>query len=139
MKSFFLRWLITAFSVLVAAQLLDGITYSGWGALLLAALVLGLLNALIRPVLLFLSLPFIFVTMGLFILIVNAAMLKLTSGLTPGFHVTGFWTTVFGALIISAVSWALSAVFRDENKKVRVLTHPSQITGLKQAQGRVIE
>jgi putative membrane protein len=139
MKSFFLRWLITALSVLVAAKILNGITYTGWGALILAALVLGFLNAIIRPILLFLSLPFIVVTMGLFILIVNAAVLKLTSGLTPGFHVAGFWTTIGGALIISFVSWALSAIFIDENKKIRVLTHPSQVGGMKQAQGRVIE
>ncbi|MEO7932693.1 MAG: phage holin family protein [Chthoniobacterales bacterium] len=139
MKSFFLRWMVTAVSVLVAAQLLDGITYTSWVALLLAALVLGLLNALVRPVLLLLSLPFILVTMGLFILIVNAAVLKLTSGLTPGFQVTGFWTTVFGSIIISTVSWLLSALFQDENKRVRVMTNASQIRGMKQAQGRVIE
>ncbi|HEX8373370.1 MAG TPA: phage holin family protein [Chthoniobacterales bacterium] len=139
MKSFLLRWLITALSVLVAAKLLDGVTYTSFGALLLAALILGLLNALVRPLLLLLSLPFILVTMGLFILVVNAAVLKLTSGLTPGFQVEGFWTTVFGALIISAVSWALSSVFQDEEKKVRVLTRASQLGGMKQVQGRVIE
>lgn len=125
--------------MLVAAKILDGITYSGWPALLLAALVLGLLNALIRPVLLFLSLPFILVTMGLFILIVNAVVLKLTSGLTPGFHVTGFWTAIFGSIIISSVSWVLSSLFLDENKRVQVLTQASQVGGMKQAQGRVIE
>jgi putative membrane protein len=139
MKSFFIRWLITALSVLVAAKLFSGITYESWVSLLIAALILGFLNAVIRPILLLLSLPFILVTMGLFILVVNAVVLKLTSGLTPGFQVTGFWTTIFGALIISFVSWALSAVFRDENKKIRVLTNPAQINGMKQAQGRVVE
>ncbi len=139
MKAFLLRWIFTALAVMAAAHLLPGITYSGWGALLLAALVLGLLNALIRPVLLLLSLPFILVTMGLFILIVNAVVLKLTSGLTPGFHVEGFWTTVFGSIIISSVSWLLSSVFLDENRRVQVMTSSSQVREIKQARGRVIE
>ena len=133
MKGFLFRWLITAFAVLVAAHLLEGITYTSWPALLWAALMLGLLNALVRPVLLLLSLPFILVMMGLFILMVNAAVLKLASALTPGFEVHGFWTTMGGSVIISLVSWAFSSLFRDENNKVRVMTTSSQIEGMKRA------
>ncbi len=139
MKAFLIRWVVTALAVLAAAHLVNGITYDSWGALALAALILGVLNAVIRPVLLFLSLPFIMVTLGGFILLINAVVLKLTGLISPGFRVEGFWATVFGAIIISVVSWAFSGLFKDENNRVRVLMNKSQLTGIKQARGRVVE
>lgn len=139
MKAFFVRWLVTALAVLAAAQIVNGITYDSWGALAFAALILGVLNAVIRPILLLLSIPFIVVTLGGFILLINAVVLKLTGLLSPGFRVEGFWATVFGAIIISLVSWAFSALFKDENNKVRVLTDRSQLTSIKPARGRVVE
>ena len=98
------RWLLTMLSVWVAAYFLDGITYEGWQALAIAALVLGILNAIIKPVLTLLSLPLLLLTLGLFLLVINAVILKLTAFLVPGFAVTGFWTAVGGALIISIVN-----------------------------------
>jgi len=135
MRHFVFRWLITAFAVFVAAPIV-GIDYTGLGCLLGAALLLGIINAFVRPILLFLTLPFILVTLGLFILIINALMLKFVSVLVPCFQVHGFWSALFGAILISFVSWLLSAFFRGSDGRVHVLTHHGQI---KQVRGRVIE
>lgn len=135
MRDFVLRWFITAFAVLVAAPIV-GIDYTGIGCLLGASLLLGIINAFVRPILLFLSIPLILVTLGLFILIINALMLKFVSEIVPCFRVQSFWSAVFGAIIISLVSWLLSAFFRGSDGRVHILTHHTQI---KQVRGRVIE
>lgn len=136
MTAFVIRWLVTTIAVLVAAHLIPGIGYDGWGALLGASLLLGIINAFVRPILLLLSLPFIIVTMGLFIFVVNALLLLLVSKIVPAFHVAGFWSAFFGAIIISVVSWILSSFFRGSDGKIHVITHH---TAVKQANARVIE
>ncbi len=98
MRHFVFRWFVTAFAVFVAAPIV-GIDYSSIGCLLGAALLLGIINAFIRPILLFLSFPLILVTLGLFILIINALMLKLVSEIVPCFKVHGFWSAIFGAIL----------------------------------------
>jgi putative membrane protein len=135
MRHFVFRWFVTAFAVFVAAPIV-GLDYSSIGCLLGAALLLGIINAFIRPILLFLSFPLILVTLGLFILIINALMLKLVSEIMPCFQVHSFWSAIFGAIVISLVSWLLSAFFRGSDGRVHVLTHHTQI---KQVPGRVIE
>ena len=135
MRHFVFRWLVTAFAVFVAAPIV-GIQYSSLGCLLGAALLLGIINAFVRPILLFLSFPLILVTLGLFILIINALLLKFVSEIIPCFVVHGFGSAFFGALIISFVSWLLSAFFRGSDGRVHVLTHHTQI---KHVRGRVIE
>jgi putative membrane protein len=103
-------------AVALAAYLLDGISYQSLTALAFAALVLGILNAVLRPVLMVLSLPFIIVTLGLFLLVINAVTLWLTGLIVPGFEVSGFWAAFLGGLIISLVN-----VFTGEKKsKVEV-------------------
>ena len=97
---------------------------------------LGIINAFVRPILLFLSIPLILLTLGLFIIIINALMLKFVSEIVPCFQVRGFWSAFFGAIIISFVSWLLSAFFRGSDGRIHVLTHHSQI---KEVRGRVIE
>ena len=140
MKSFLMRWLATTIAVAVAEQLLANIYADGWFSLIIAALLLGIINAVIRPVLLLLSLPFILVTLGFFILVVNALMLWIVGKIVPGFHVDGFWTAFFGAIIISIVNWALSAVFKGSDGQYHVMTHHSDIrTGMKRVEGRVID
>ena len=140
MRSFLTRWLVTTIAVAVAERLLDGIYADGWMALIVAALLLGVINAVIRPVFLLLSLPFILVTLGFFILVVNALMLWIVGKLVAGFHVDGFWTAFFGAIIIGIVNWALSAVFKGSDGQYHVMTHRSDIrTGMKQVEGRVID
>lgn len=136
MIAFVLRWLVTAIAVLVAAHLRIGISYQDWGALLGASLLLGIINAFVRPVLLLLSLPFIIVTMGLFIFVINALLLMLVSRIVPGFQVPGFWSAFFGAIVISLVSWILSSFFRGSDGKIHAITHHSP---MKRANARVIK
>ncbi len=135
MRHFVFRWFVTAFAVFVAANVV-GFSYTGIGCILGAALLLGIINAFIRPILLFLSIPFILVTLGLFILVINALMLKVASEIVPCFQVHGFWRAIFGAIIVSFISWLLSAFFRGSDGRVHILTHHAQI---KQVRGRVIE
>lgn len=135
MRHFVFRWLVTTASVFVAAPIV-GISYSSLGCLLGAALLLGIANAFIRPILLILSAPLILVTLGFFIFVVNALLLMLVGQIIPCFKVPGFWNAFFGAIIISLVSWLLSAFFRGSDGRVHVLTHHTQI---KPVSGRVIE
>ena len=136
MRHFVFRWIVTALAVFVAAPIV-GIDYgSSLGCLLGASLLLGIINAFIRPILLLLSLPLILVTLGVFILIINALMLEFVSEIVPCFKVPGFWSAIFGAIIISIVSWLLSAFFRGSDGRVHVLTHHSQVRCVR---GRVIE
>jgi len=136
MTAFVIRWLFTTIAVLVAAHLIPGISYEGWGALLGASLLLGIINAFVRPILLLLSLPWIILTMGLFIFVINALLLMLVSKIVPAFQVTGFWNAFFGAIVISLVSWLLSLFFRGSDGKIHVITHHAAV---KQANARVIE
>jgi putative membrane protein len=111
---FLLRVLLNAVAVFLAAQLIPGIGVTGAGAALAAGLVLGLVNAVIRPVLILLTLPVTFLTLGLFIFVVNAICLGLAAWLVPGFTISGFWPALFGAIVISIISWLLSALLIDK-------------------------
>jgi putative membrane protein len=135
MRHFVFRWLVTAAAVFVAAPIV-GIEYTTVWCVLAASLLLGIINAFVRPILLLLSFPLILVTLGLFILIINALMLEFVGEIVPCFVVPGFWNAFFGAVIISIVSWLLSAFFRGSDGRVHVLTHHTQI---KRVRGRVIE
>lgn len=104
--SFGKRWFVTTVGVLVAAKVVGGIHYDDWESLLVASLLLGFLNAFVRPILLILSLPLLLFSAGLFLLVINALLLWTVGGLVHGFQVTGFWSAVWGALIIGAVSIA---------------------------------
>ncbi len=106
-----LSWLINAVAVYATAYFLDIIYIESFTSALIVALVLGLINAIIKPILVFFSMPFIVVTLGLFLLIINGAMLYLASYFVSGFALTGFWAAVLGSIIISLISWLLSAIF----------------------------
>ncbi len=108
MRGFLVRLVITALGLWVAAQLLPGIAFASTGALIVSALVLGFVNALIRPIIFILTLPLTILTLGLFILIVNGISLALVAWLVPGFHVAGLWSATWGAIIISLTSWVAS-------------------------------
>src|ERR1700716_1730059 len=136
MRHFVFRWGVTTIAVMVASSVIQGIRYDSVAALIGAALLLGILNAFIRPVLLILSAPLILVTLGFFILVVNALLLLVVPSVVSGFHVDGFGSAFWGALIISIVSWLLSAFFRGSDGRVHVLTHHTQI---KRVEGRVID
>jgi putative membrane protein len=96
-------------SILVTAYLIDGIRISGFFSALLAAVILGFLNAFFRPILLILTLPINILSLGLFTFVINALLLTMVSVLLPGFYVFGFWPAVFGSLLISLVSWLLTS------------------------------
>lgn len=103
-------WLINALAVYATAHLFSGIHIRNFGAAIVVALILGFVNAVLRPVMVFLSIPFIIVTLGLFLLVINALLLQLSAALVDGFSVDGFWWAVAGSIAISFISWALSSV-----------------------------
>ena len=106
MAGFILRGLIAALGLWAATALLDGIVINSAGTLVLAGILLGIVNAIVRPFALLLSLPALLLTLGLFLLVINAAMLGLVALILPGFTIPGgFWTAVGAALIVSIVSW----------------------------------
>ena len=136
MRHFLFRWAITTVAVLVACWMFHDIRYDSPASLIGAALLLGIFNAFLRPILLILSAPLILLTLGFFILIVNGLMLLLVPSIVSGFHVDSFGAAFWGALVISIVSWLLSAFFRGSDGQVHVLTHHTQ---MKRVQGRVID
>ncbi|GAB2887107.1 phage holin family protein [Paralcaligenes sp. KSB-10] len=103
-----LVWILNAVALLVVAYILPGITVSSFGSALIAALVLGLLNTLVKPVLILLTLPITIVTLGLFLLVLNALVFWFAGSILKGFHVNGFWWAVLGAFVYSIVSGLLS-------------------------------
>ncbi len=105
MKGFLVRGLITALGLWVASALLAGVHSSGFLAILGAGLLLGLVNAVIRPLIVILTLPVTIITLGFFILVINAAMVGLVAKLLHGFSVDGFWWAVATAIVVSIVSW----------------------------------
>lgn len=116
MKSFLVRWLITTVAVLTAVKIIPGISCDSWSTLIVASLILGIFNAILKPLLVLFTLPLVLLTLGLFIPIINAMLLMLTSKLVAEFHVQDFWSALFGSLVISFVSILLNAVVRSEGK-----------------------
>jgi putative membrane protein len=105
MAGFILRGLIAALGLWAATEMLSGFVITSPWTLVGAGLLLGVVNAIVRPFALLLSLPALLLTLGLFLLVINAAMLGLVALMLPGFRIAGFWTAVGGALIVSVVSW----------------------------------
>lgn len=116
MKGLFLRWLILTIAIILASYILAGIQVSGFFSAFFAAAILGVLNAFFRPILLILTLPINVLTLGLFTFVINALMLKMASGVIPGFHVYGFGTAILGSLIISILNWLLSSFVNDQGR-----------------------
>ena len=113
MKVLLLRWLTLTLAVIVTAYLLDGIRISGFFSAVLAAAALATLNTFLRPVILVLTLPINVLTLGLFTFVINAVLLKAASAAIPGFDVIGFWSAVWGSLLISVVAGLLNAFIRE--------------------------
>ena len=113
---FVIRLVVNAAALWVAAQLVSGFVITGVTPLILAALVLGLINAIVRPILLILTLPLTLLTLGLFLFVLNAFCIWLTSRLVPGFEVHTFLAAVLGALVISLVSWIVTAFLSDTGR-----------------------
>ncbi|MFN3544282.1 MAG: phage holin family protein [Thiobacillus sp.] len=105
-----LLWILNAVALIAVTYLLPAIQIAGFGSALLAALVLGFFNTLVRPVLALLTLPITVITLGIFYLVLNGLLFWFASALLPGFHVAGFWAAVFGAILYGIIAWALSAL-----------------------------
>lgn len=117
MRNFVIRLVVNAVALSAAAYIVDGIHLSDdLVQVLLVALVFGLVNAILKPIVMFLALPFVFLTLGLFALVVNAGMLLLTDRLVDALRVDGFGAAFWGAIVISLVSMVLNAFLDDEKK-----------------------
>ena len=105
-----LTWLINALALLAIKYIMPSITVDSFVTALIVAVVLGFINTLIRPIFVILTLPVTILTLGLFIFVINGLLFWAVGSFVPGFHVDGFWSGVFGAIIYSIISWALSAL-----------------------------
>ena len=114
MRRFVLHWVVVTFSLWLAAYLVPGVHISSLTALIVGALVLGLMNALVRPVLTLLTLPITLITLGLFYFVVNGISFALAAWLVPGFSSSGLVPSILGALVVSLSSWALGATVKDD-------------------------
>lgn len=119
MRGMALRWFLNALALLFTAWLIPGLEVNGILAALVAALVLGIVNAVIRPLVLFFTLPLNILTLGLFTLVINAMMLLIVNAVVEGFKVSGFVAAFFGSIILTLVSGLLSAIVLDHSGKHR--------------------
>ena len=119
---FLLRVLVNILAIVLAAKLVRGIEVDDVLSAVAAGLLLGVINAVVRPVLLVLTLPITLVTLGLFLLVLNGLCLWLVASVVKGFHVAGFWPAVLGALVVSVMSWVVTVLVSDSGK-VAVITH----------------
>ncbi len=113
-----MKWIVKIFlngiALIIVAQLISGIEIKGFTAALIAAVILGLVNTFIRPILLLLTLPITFFTLGLFILVINALTFAFTAWIVEGFYVYSFWGAFFGALLTSLFSWILNGISKEK-------------------------
>jgi len=109
-----LRWILNALALLLVTRVVPGVTVDGFYSALIVALVLGIVNALIRPILIFLTLPINLLTLGLFTFVINALMFWFVSTLVKGFQVSGFTAAFWGALVLWAVSWITNSLLSKE-------------------------
>ena len=120
MRGFLIRVVIVAAGLWLAASIVPGIAISGGWTLLLAALLLGIVNAIVRPVVFIMTLPLTILTLGLFLLVINAGMLSLVAWMLEGMSVDGFWPALFGAIIVSITSWVASSFIGDHGRVERI-------------------
>ncbi|HUK55500.1 MAG TPA: phage holin family protein [Nitrospiria bacterium] len=116
MKGILIRWVINALALILVSHVVKGIEVDHLLAAFVAAAVLGVMNSVVRPILLFLTLPITLLTLGLFVLVINGFMLYIAGAVVKGFHVTGFWSSVFGALFLSVISWIANAFINDRGR-----------------------
>ena len=124
MLEFFAHWGITALSLWVVSLIFHGISFTSKKSLFLSALLLGFANAVIKPIVIILTIPLTLITFGLFLLVINALMMLLVSTLVPGFRIAGFWTAFFASIVVTLLSLAVGAViFGSGNNPVEVPAH----------------
>ncbi len=116
MQGLFFRWLILTAAIVICAYMIDGIYVSGFFSAIVAAAFLGILNALLRPLLLLITLPINILTLGLFTFVINAVLLLMVSGVVTGLEIRSFWSALGGALIIAIISWILMSFISDRGR-----------------------
>ncbi len=109
MPGILIRWLITTLAILLIPQIISGVEIKGVGAAVAAAAILGILNALVRPFLVLLTLPLTIISLGLFILVINAIIFQLAGAIVPGLVISSFWSAFKGSLVVSLVSWIVNS------------------------------
>lgn len=122
---FLLHWALTAFAMWVASHVFKGMRFSGSGALAVSALLLGLANAVVRPLLVLLTLPLTLLSFGLFLLVINAVVLLLVAKLVKGFELDGFWTALWASLFMSLLSLVLGAFVLGGTPDYTIQTSPA--------------
>ncbi len=122
---FLLHWAITAFALWVASHVFKGLRFGSTGALVVAALLLGLANAVVRPLLVLLTLPLTLLTFGLFLLVINALVLMLVGKLVSGFHIDGFWTAFWASIFMALLSLVLGAFVLGGSPQLTVQPMPA--------------
>ena len=121
LTAFLAHWGITSLSLWVASFIFHGISFTNKKALLISALLLGLVNAVVRPVIIILTIPLTLVTFGFFLLVINALMMLLVSALVPGFRVSGFWTAFFASIVVTILSLFVGMlIFQSEDRLLNI-------------------
>ncbi len=120
LPAFLLHWVITAASLWVASRMFQGLKFADTGSLVMAALLLGFANAIVKPLLIVLTLPLTFLTLGLFLLVINALMILLVARLVKGFKVSGFWTAFFASILVSVLSFAIGAFLPSDDPEQNI-------------------
>jgi putative membrane protein len=123
MAGFLIRAAVVALGLWLAAKVVTGISFDSNGTLIAAALLLGIVNAFVRPILIILTFPITLVTLGLFLIVINGLMIELVGWFLPGFHVAGLWPAVLAAIIVSLTSWAMSGWVGKPNGRIDVVTN----------------
>jgi putative membrane protein len=108
MEGFLIRAIVVAIGLWLASKIVSGIAFNSTQTLIAAALLLGIVNAFVRPVIVILTLPITLLTLGLFLLVINALMIMLVAWFLPGFLVAGFWSAIFAAIVVGLTSWVMS-------------------------------
>jgi putative membrane protein len=116
MKGILIRWIINALALILMSHVIKGVEVDHFFAAFVAAAVLGVINAVLRPIVLLLTLPITILTLGLFVFVINGLMLYIAGSVVKGFHVSGFWASVFGALFLSVISWIVNAFVNDRGR-----------------------
>ena len=109
---FLLQWVVSSLAIVITAYLLPGVAVEGFFAALVTALILGLINAIIRPILILLTLPLTILTLGLFTLVINALLIMLAAAIVPGFEVNGFWWALLFGIVLAIVNFALGPLVK---------------------------
>jgi putative membrane protein len=123
MPGILIRWFITTLAIVIVPYVSSGVRVEGLGAALFAGAILGILNAVIRPVLILLTLPLTVVTIGLFIFVINALLFQLAAAIVPGMHVDSFWSALFASIVVSIVSWILNSAIAGGAGERTVIVH----------------